>query len=360
MPVTRFACPSTAPSFGEMHTPEFCITKCKNRCLSPFLIAALTASAKKNHHKGRYISATALSGCVRKLKLERTVDYAEEFKNLLYAFRGTITHTVVEEAAELHLFEDKTLIDLGFISEWHMAIGFCFKHGGFALPSDIVVRDETTWDKLKCPHGKKCECFILGGTLDGLEPHWDQFDAESGTLLMTLHDLKTMQQYAVGAFITGDKKATLHSHVKDDYVRQAQIYRYLCERSDPPEILKAQGVKQIKVFESRIQAFAMGEFPYTGAKYNYKSNWKAGVKEYEIPTISFLTDKWVEDYIKENALPIYESLITNKSEGAVCAPDSNSYGLHSWRCNFCAFHGSEFCEDPKKEWKDSTGTSNSE
>lgn len=353
MPVTHYACPETAPSYGEVHEPEFCITKCKHRCLSPFLIAALTASTRKNHHKGRYISATALSGCVRKLKLERTIDYAEEFKNLLYAFRGTITHTVVEEAAELKLFGNKTLLDLGFLSEWNMAVGFCFTHGGFPLPPEVDVKDESTWELLKCPCQKRkpCEVFILGGTLDGLEPHWDLFDEESGTLVMTLHDLKTMQQYAVGSFVAGDKKATLHSHIKDDYYKQAQLYRYLCERSTPPPELLDRGVKQIKLFESRIQAFAMGEFPYTGSKYKWRSNYKSPWKVYDIPTIDFLTDKWVESYIKENAYPIFKALVQDEEVGSVCEPDDNSYGLHSWRCAFCAFHGSELCADPVAEYK---------
>lgn len=49
-----------------------------------------------DEHRGDMISATALSGCPRKLKLERTTDYFEEPKKLYFATRGALIHGFLE------------------------------------------------------------------------------------------------------------------------------------------------------------------------------------------------------------------------------------------------------------------------
>lgn len=327
--------------------------------MSPFLLAAIINANRRNHHKGRYVSATALSGCVRKLKLERTVDYAEEPGKLFYSFRGTVTHVVVENAAEIKLFDGKSLVDLGFMSEWRMAIGFCFKHGGFPLPPDVDKHNQDTWDNVRCPYGKRCDCIVLGGTLDGLEPLWDLFDEETGVLPMVLHDLKTAQEYAVTKIITGDPDAKMHAkvngikvgHFKDEYVWQAQVYKYLGERDTPPEELARKGVKRIQIVESRLQYFAMGNWPYAGSTYKFRKHYKHDWTHWEIPTIKFLEDKAIEAYIKERAWPIYQSLVLDKERGPICEPADNNYEAHSWLCGgFCAFHRTTYCPAPEIEW----------
>lgn len=358
MPVKGFACPSTAPTYGEVHTPEFCILKCKNRCHSPFLLAALTQAEQESHHVGQYVSVTGLSGCARKLKLERTVDYVDEPKNLLYAFRGSLAHTVVETAARVKLFNGKSLEDLGYVSEWSMFIGWCLVHRGFRLPSVVEARRPETWKKAKgCPYCRRNGMpdeehtwLLLGGTLDGLEPLWDLFDKERGVLPVVLHDLKTMKDYALKKFIQGDSEATLHPNVKDDYVAQAQCYRYLGEKARPPKSLRDRGVRKLIFTESRIQALAMGDFPYTGAKYRLKSGRQQ--KEYMIPAISFFEDKWVEKYIHARIWEIYKTLILDEGPGRVIAPAENAAGAHHWLCGgFCPFHGSSHCPDPGAEWR---------
>lgn len=370
MPLTHFACPPSAPTYGEMHTPEYCITECQNQCVSPFLLAALTASNRKNHHKGNYLSATALDGCVRKLTLERTVDFADEPGKQLYSFRGTITHAVVEEAAELRLFDGKSLADLGYLSEWRMAIGFCFKHAAFQLEADIDPADSSTWSKIQCPYCVKARTpkkdrhfVVLGGTLDGLIPIWDGFvPAEGdevgpegeGILVVDLFDLKTCQPYAITQVVCGDADAKLHAlttdtgvgHVRDSYVRQANVYRYLGERSRPPKELWDKGVRRLKFRESRLQYFSMGDFPYTGSTYRYRKHWKHEYSNWDIPNVRFFEDKWVEEYIKERGWPIYQSLITGNERGDVCGEDDQ------WLCDgYCPFHLTELCPNPKVERK---------
>jgi hypothetical protein len=365
MPMTHFKCPDSAPSAGEAHTFEHCISECQHRCLSPYLIAAVASSNQRNHHRGKYVSATSLTGCVRKLRLERTVDYALEPKLALYPYRGTVMHTVVEDATTWAGFGDKTLTDLGFLSEWNMKVGFCFDHGGFPLPDGVDATDQETWAQVECPACyeanvplDKQDWFVLGGTLDGAEPLWNgrddgvpPFDPETGVLYMVLHDLKTMKDYAIGKFVMGDSEATLHTHAKDDYFVQAQIYRYLAEASIPPESLRKKGVKQIKFVEARLQAFAMGEFPYMGSQYTYRSGFgkNAKIATYDIPVMTFQPKPWVEDFIRERGRPIYESLVMETTLGSVCEPDSKP-GRHSWKCDFCAFLGSAACPNPSVEY----------
>jgi hypothetical protein len=354
MPLVAFACPESAPSYGEAHEFDYCVLKCENRCLSPYLIAALASSNQRNHHKGKYISATSLSGCVRKLHFERTEDYAQEPKKVLYGYRGTVMHTVLEDATMWEGIGGKSLIDLGYLSEWHMKIGFCFQHGGFPLPEGVDASDQATWAQVECPEccdekidPDEQEWFVLGGTLDGAEPV--RLDKD-GTLWMVLHDLKTMKDFAITKFVCGDDSATLHSHTKDAYVVQANLYRYLGERSLPPEQLRLKGVKRLRFVEARLQAFAMGEFPYMGSSYRYRKHYKHAYTDWAIPVIEFFDDAWVEKYVKENGRGIYDTLLTERKRPSICPPEKNSFGKHSWTCEFCSAEGEDICPNPSVEW----------
>lgn len=360
MPVTHFACPPYKPTAGEAHEPEHCITKCQHQCYSPFLMAAIVAVNQKNYHKGRYVSATALSGCKRKLQLERTIDYAEEYQNLYAGFRGTITHTVTEEAATVDLGEGKSLASYGFITEWNMIAGFCLRegHGGFPIAPDTDTDDLASYANLSCP---RCageglpdneKTIIIGGTLDSAEPLWDLFDAETGILPCKLHDLKTQKEYALSLFIKGDPKNTLHPQIKDEYIAQARVYSYLAERATPPVHLLTRGVKQIKMVESHIQAFSMGEAPWTGGgAYRWRSDYRKPTKDWPMYAIDLGSVEWVEEYIRTNAAPILDSLIHNRYRAPIVDQEISGKGSHNFRCDFCAFYGSELCPNPAVEWK---------
>lgn len=361
-PLTQWACPEGKPTYGEAHDPQHCITECADKCASPFLIAALTASAQGNHHRGKYISATMLSGCKRKPFLERTIRYADIMKNSFYSYRGTVMHQVVEDASSYEMInadgQSVSLDSFGYLTEWRMLIGFCFEHSGFAVPDTVTPFDESTWDAVVCPECKRSrrkkserEWILLGGTLDGLEPLWKSFDKATGVLECILWDLKTMQEYAVGYFIKGDKKNKYHLHVKDAHFWQAQVYKYLAERSIPPKALRDSGVKEIKLVESNIQVFSMGQFPRTGSSYRWKAHWRHEEKNWPIPPIHFVSDEDIEEHVRVNARPIYESLILNQKRPPICEPEGNKPGEHSWECRFCAFPGSKYCPHPGKEWE---------
>lgn len=355
MPLKALACPPSAPSYGEAHTFEHCILQCPHRCLSPYMIAALAYSNERNHHKGKYISVTSLAGCIRRLHAERTVDYAQDPKNVLFGYRGTVMHSVMEDASRWTGLNGKSLIDLGFLCETQVKVGFCFEHGAFAVPDGIDASDPETWGPLSCPSDPfteatpDCEWFMLGGTLDGGTPL--SYEDDGKTVLMDIEDLKTMKDYAVNKFIFGDDSATMHTHTKDEYYLQAQLYRYLGERAPIPPQLKALGVTRIKFVAARIQAFSMGEFPYMGAHYLARKHYRHEYSTWYIPPITFEPDAWVEAYIRDKAPAIYNSLLTEREKAPVCEPSSNKDGSHSWRCNYCPFYKTPICPNPEQEWK---------
>jgi hypothetical protein len=262
-------------------------------------------------------------------------------------------HSVMEDASKWQGIHGKSLIDLGYLCETQVKIGFCFEHGWFAVPEDVDASDPQTWGALCCPTGRDdgsdCDWFMLGGTLDGGTPVG--FEDDGKTVLMDIEDLKTMKDYAVNKFIFGDDDATFHTHTKDEYFLQAQLYRYLGERAPVPPQLRALGVERIRFVRARIQAFSMGEFPYMGTRYMARKHWKHDYTPWEIPAIEFMPDEWVEDYIRKNGRPIYDSLLTDRERAPICEPSGNKQGNHSWRCGLCPFHKTEYCPDPIKEWK---------
>jgi hypothetical protein len=367
MPIVAFACPSDKKKYGEIHEPEYCVVACDEQCYSPFLMTAIYGVNQRNHHKGRYVSATALSGCKRRLHLERTVDYAEEYKKLYAAFRGTITHTVIEEALHTKFASGRSLASLGFIAEWNMIVGFCMKypeHGAFSVDPDADPDDLAFYAQNGCPicddiliPRNEQEWILLGGTLDGGAPvfrgkpeHWIESVEPSiyvdaiGTAHYKLSDLKTMKEYALSYFVKGDPKNQLHPQIKDDYVKQARVYAYLASRARVPAALAARGIKRIKMVRSDIQAFAMGEAPWTGAPTFRWRDGKGPLKDWPMHAIDLGDEKWIEAYIFREARPILDSLIYERERAPVRSEDQ------AWLCaDYCSFGGTEFCPNPEIE-----------
>jgi hypothetical protein len=373
VPLTHLACPPSAPTFGESHKPEYCLTKCQDRCLSPFLLAGLMASNSRNHHKGKLISVTSLGsgGCARSLKLERTEKYSDHPSGMLYGYRGTVAHAVVEDAASFKFPHGESLEDMGFLSEQRMLMAFCFEHGGFPCPDGADPYDEKTWDDVYCPECKVggkpqewVEWFFLSGTLDGFEPLWDQFDKKTGNLPGVIHDLKTAAAYAVNSIIDGSgaSKSKYGHPSKDNYVEQLNCYKYLLEHIAVPaaviEAGKRRGlkVKSISVVRLQIQMFAMTEFPLTGTSYWWKKHWKDQPKAWSIPDLPVFDSVWAEEHIRTNGYAVYRGLILGEDPVGIPAPEKNSSGAHHWKCGtrekngFCAFAFSKFCPDPGVEW----------
>jgi hypothetical protein len=366
MPLVKWACPphkdgthDPLAKHGNLHDFAHCAFKCKDQCVSPPLIAALSHAEVSNHHTRKYVSATGLYGCSRKLKLERTEDYADYMRNKLYAMRGTVIHEVIDQASGFKFTQDGVTVsmeDMGWLSEYSMLFAYCFTHGGFAIPDSVNVHDESTWDKVACPHcrgaGEEGGFFLMGGTLDSLQPHWEEFDEGTGVLPCTLWDIKTLGDYALRLFILGDTQQTHHSHIRDSYFVQAHVYKYMLERVAVPTVLANKGVTRIVVKEAHIQGFGMNDFPASGRHYPFKTGRgrTAVTDSYFIPGISFYPDEWTEQYISKRGRVIYNSLVTGETRGEVCSPTSNNKGLQSWECDFCAFSHTEFCPNAKVEW----------
>jgi hypothetical protein len=373
VPLTELACPPSAPSYGESHATEHCLTQCQHRCLSPFLLAGLMASNSRNHHRGKLISVTSLGtgGCARSLKLERTESYSDHPSGMLYAYRGTVAHAVVEDAASYTFPHGESLDEMGFLSEQRMLVAFCFEHGGFPVPEGADPYDNATWADVHCPNCREAgkpqeevEWFFLSGTLDGFEPLWDRFDPTTGELPGVIHDLKTAAAYAVNSVIDGSgaEKSPYGHAVKPNYVEQLNCYKYLLESVAVPQQVVDAGrkrgleVKRINVVRLQIQMFAMTEFPLTGVAYWWRKHWKDQHKAWEIPDLPVFDRDWAEQHIKRNGYAVFETLIKGIEPGAIPAPEKNSSGAHHWKCGtrekagYCAFAFSHLCPDPASEW----------
>lgn len=321
--------------------------------MSPGIIAAITQVTTTNHHVGRYVSATSTTGCKRRLKLERTVDYEVPLAALWASFRGTIIHGVIEAAAEMKLFDGKSLLDLGYLIEQHLKVGWCLD---CAAPFTCKPTAAPDTFAEACPTCGSDQTFLFGGTLDMLGPApfygYGEFDPETGVLTCILEDNKTMADgYAMDHFIIGNNpEYAYHKHVKDDYVWQANIYQYLLKYVPIPANLVAKGVRKIVVDHSRIMAISMSKGAYLGSSVMHKSHWTKPEAEYPLPPVEFFDDDTIRSFIQENGKEIYDSLVTGKKRGPVIHPTPNKKHPHSYICALCAFAGTEYCPDSATEW----------
>ncbi len=90
MPLQGFICPN-----GKRVSFIECV-----RCKHPCLPAMIRVGVIKSHqYRGKSISATTITGCMRQVYWNRTRDYWQELTKLLYyGFRGTMIHEVPEKA----------------------------------------------------------------------------------------------------------------------------------------------------------------------------------------------------------------------------------------------------------------------
>lgn len=90
-------CPS-----NRQVTFDQCLNECEVRCMPYPLAYKIVQDNIHDEHKGEMISASALTGCIRKVFLERTRDYCQSLANLWFAARGTWMHSVLEDLWEDH------------------------------------------------------------------------------------------------------------------------------------------------------------------------------------------------------------------------------------------------------------------
>lgn len=106
MPVKYFKCPPGQREDGKkIHTFDYCLNKCKNKCCPAPVLRVMINEFETNHHRGDHISATSVQHCIRQTVLERTTDYAVEPKfSVWQALRGTLIHAMFEESGDPERF----------------------------------------------------------------------------------------------------------------------------------------------------------------------------------------------------------------------------------------------------------------
>lgn len=368
MPWTMLSCPESAPTHGEAHTPEYCISECQNKCIAPPLLAGMMASNARNPHRGKLISVSALGsgGCGRKMLLERTLDYADTPISGLYAYRGTVCHQIVEDSQDFILPSGDTLESFGILQEYSMLLAFCFEHGPFSAPSEADPYDQNTWLGVVCPECKRSrrplaqrDWFFLSGTLDCFQPRWDTYDPNTRTITGTIYDLKTAASYAVDKVITGDAKkdSKYDAAVKNEYVEQVNTYAYMLEQIPVPEKVREAGksrgmpIEHIVVDKLQLQFISMSKFPLTGSNYMHRKHWTHKFSPFSVPEVPRFDDQWAEGHIKTQAWKYYEAMILGKGRGQICEPTKNNYKAHSWLCGgFCSMHNTPMCPHPETEY----------
>jgi hypothetical protein len=294
------------------------------------------------------------------------MDYADTPHSMLYSYRGTLAHQVIEDAAHFVFPGGETLTDMGFLTEERMLMCFCFEHGGFPAPEGSDPYDETTWGSVVCPKCKKSkvavdkrEWFFLSGTLDGFEPCWDDFDPQTGTLPGVIFDNKTSADFAINNIISGKDaaKSPYASPFKNSHCEQLNLYAFLLTRIALPKGIldaaakKGVAVKKLKVTGLVIQMLSMMQFPTSGTSVMFSNHYTKPKVPTPIPALPLFEEGWAEAHIKKHGRDAYKGLILEQNPAPLCAPESNSKDAHHWKCaGFCAFHETFACPSPKDEW----------
>lgn len=96
MPLIGFTCPDSRPTAGQHNDFQFCINDCPHQCMPTAVLHTIAQRETENEHVGNMVSPSALSGCARKLVLERTTDFYEKPDKMYYATRGALVHGFLE------------------------------------------------------------------------------------------------------------------------------------------------------------------------------------------------------------------------------------------------------------------------
>jgi hypothetical protein len=314
------------PDTEELHpfSTGFCLNGCQKQCLPPAVLNYIEQSIKGDKHTGAYISATALTGCMRQLYGSRMIDYYVKPPHNWWSIRGRLFHLIMEDSGQT-------------IEDW--------------LPE------------------QEYECFLghyhdqdwyLRGTLDVLRP-------KQGIL----GDFKS----------SGDRGMWgLKYGLKEDHVIQFNIYKYLCEKGWP--VGQRETYQPILINKIIAWYFSMMQVIQTGNIFDEVTQWVANEPE-KTPTevkrelVGEKTDlvlkrgkrhatakpedyslktrqKW-RIYYKVDPVPIWdnetiEKIIQERSMFLIDAfakgtpPPMCDIKSRSWKCDYCA--------DPIVKWCD--------
>lgn len=183
------------PGINEYHTFEsgHCLTTCDHQCVPASVLVHIQAAHRRDKHKGRYLSVTALLGCLRALYLERTIDYFVEPPKQWWSLRGKILHALLEDPGEQH------------IPNWQPETEYEWFTGLYWNAEAKTITEVPEWPD--------SEPIILYGTVDVLRP-------ETGEM----YDYKTIGDNGL---------AYIKEGAKPDHIKQFNIYRLMVERGRP-------------------------------------------------------------------------------------------------------------------------------
>jgi hypothetical protein len=232
------------PGLEEYHSFEsgYCINECDHQCVPPSVLVHIQLSNRKDKHKGRYVSVTALLGCMRQLYLERTLDYFVEPPKSWWSLRGKILHSLLENTQEIP------------IPDWQSETEYMWFTGLYwdARTKAVVEQPSTA--------GFETEPIWLYGTIDVLRP-----------TMQEMYDYKTIGDNGLAIIKNGAKK---------DHIMQFNIYRLLVERGHKvihdPDGTRRPDLETPPVEIKRIRAYymTMMQIVGTGSLMTELTDWR--------------------------------------------------------------------------------------
>ena len=261
------------PGLEEYHTFEskFCLQECKKQCVPASVLVHIANRSFVEKHIGKYVSATALLGCLRSLYLERTEEWFQEPPISWYSVRGTLLHAILENPDFTGIVNSMgeyvmRLIDRGIVNEevqkvWFDLEGDLVKLASI-LPRPYVTPDWWPETEFEMPLGiiDGQERF-LKGTIDVLRP-----------LAGEINDYKTL----------GDKSIPYiaKNGSKPEHQMQFNIYRLLVEKGWP--VGKKDTYKPFIVNKIRAYYLSMMQIVGTGTSTTETTAWvKNEPKKYD-------------------------------------------------------------------------------
>jgi hypothetical protein len=166
----------------------------------------------------------------------------------------------------------------------------------------------------------------LGGTTDGYN-----------VLTRELHDYKTLADSKVSRFLKGQDGGRWSPTIKDAWVWQVNIYRWLVMHTPTEQLRPWFEANNIATPSTaflpaperlQMQLISMMEIPLTSTRYVPMRTTEA----YEVGEVPILPDEEVEAFIRERALEWFRWLVLKVRPPVVEEEDK-------WLCKNCQFNG---------------------
>ena len=258
------------PGSSETHTfaSKYCLLKCDHQCVPASVLVHIANKASVDKHIGKYISATALLGCLRALYLERTKSWYQEPSTSWYSVRGTLLHAILENPDFDGLVHDMS----GYV--WRLIDkGACSTEVGqlwLSLESDLLTMASMLPKPYHVPDWKsEVEYELPLGVVDG-EPRF---------LRGTVDVVRELAGEIIDYKTVGDKSLPYIGKfgAKPEHEMQFNIYRLMVERGYPvdTEGNPLPNYKPFKVNKIRAYYLSMMQVIGTGSNMTETTGWTA-------------------------------------------------------------------------------------